>query len=131
MGLKCLHFDHDLFFLFLFGGIRCILKELSDASSLFGHPVVVSPKTVNDYASLMEDSPSLMSRFMSLPSDNSIERKLVNVTIKKVNGSIGILLSQGSDGSFYIRGLTPGGPAEIQGTLQAGKILILLTRHLI
>ncbi|XP_065340118.1 FERM and PDZ domain-containing protein 2-like isoform X3 [Cloeon dipterum] len=49
------------------------------------------------------------------------ERILRSVTLKKdESGSLGIQVTEGSDGAVYIRAVTPGGPADLQGIIKRG-----------
>ncbi|XP_050690465.1 mucin-17-like isoform X3 [Eriocheir sinensis] len=73
---------------------------------------------------------SLVERFLLCPSSWSpcgaacMERRLASVTLHKKDGSLGVMIAEGTDHGLYIQAVSPGGPAHQQGSLKPGDRVV-------
>ncbi|XP_045128434.1 tyrosine-protein phosphatase non-receptor type 13-like [Portunus trituberculatus] len=73
---------------------------------------------------------SLVERFLLCPSSWSpcgpacVERRLASVTLHKKDGSLGVMIAEGTDHGLYIQAVSPDGPAHQQGSLKPGDRVV-------
>ncbi|XP_068207308.1 uncharacterized protein [Palaemon carinicauda] len=95
------------------------LEELSTSPTA----VVVEP-SIRSVVVEESISESLVERFSKCPAASGPERRLCPVTLHKKDGSLGVMIAEGSDHGIYIQAVSPGGPAHEQGLLRPGDRIV-------